>query len=134
MDSVTIARNLILLPGSPVTSGTISFATGATAATTVSADIATPIHPVSKYVIALKNNATQTTISVQAKNVRTMNATSVAFELTSSITCTTGQLKDTLVEGLFVGGATGCRLLFSLGSAATAAEVVSADYQIWPLR
>ncbi|MDD5395629.1 MAG: hypothetical protein PHE17_21620 [Thiothrix sp.] len=133
MDAVTISRNLILRPPTPIASGTISFATGATAATVASATIAMPVCPVSKYIVATRNNATQTTIAMQVNNTRQFGSTSVPFDL-GSATFNTGDTKDTLVEGMFAAGASGAMLRFTLGSAATAAEVVSADYEIWPVR
>jgi len=133
MDNVTIGKNLILMPGSPIASGTISFATGATAATVASADIATPVFPVSQYIVVTRNNATQTTMAMQINNTRQFGGATVAFDLGSAV-FNTGDKKDTLVEGMFAAGASGVRLRFTLGTAATAAEVVSADYSIWPVR
>ncbi len=126
----TIAKNLILF--SQIASGTISFATGATAATIVSADITKPEFPVSTYLYALQNNASQTTIAVQINNVRTIASASTPFEL-ASISLTTGQAKDVLAEGSFAGNAS-LRMRFSINSAATAAEIISANYQIWAVR
>ena len=132
-DVVTIAKNLINVQPSPIASGTISFATGATAATIVSAEITTPSYPVSQYLYVLRSNATQTTIDVEINNVRSFFSTSTAFKLTS-ITLNTADKIDRIVEGSFCGNATGVRLRFSLGTAATGSEIVSADYQVWPLR
>ncbi len=129
MDNVTIGKNLILMPGSPIASGTVSFATGATAATIASATISAIVQPVSNYIIAVHNNATQTTIGMQANNLR--NA--VAYKAGNLVSYNTSVAKDTLIEGLFAG-ATSIVLQFSLGTALTAAEYISCDYQIWPLR
>ncbi len=129
MDVVTIGKNLILQPGSPIASGTVSFATGATAATVASATVTAPSSPVSLYILSVNNLATQTTIAMQVNNVRA----GVAYIAGDSITYTTGQAKDTLQEGLFVG-ASSVRLQFSLGTALTAAEYINCNYSVWPVR
>lgn len=132
MQLATIGKNLILFK--QIASGTIAFATGATAAATTSVAINTPIQPISEYICTIRNNSTQTTINVEVNNVRPMtDVTGVAF-LLADASYTTGLAKDTVIEGMFGGNASGVQLLFSLGSAATAAEIISADYQIWEFR
>jgi len=129
----SIAKNLISLATIPTASGYVTFATGATAATTMTADVSAPVFPISYYMVSVYNAASQTTISLQMQNVRSMNGTSVAFD-TISTSYTTGETKDILLEGLFAGACTGVRMIFSLGSALTAAESLPVYYQIWPVR
>lgn len=124
----TIAKNLILFK--EVASGTVSFATGATAAAQKTVDITTPIAPIGEYIFAIKSNATQTQMVVTVNNMRQMQS-ATAVMLVTSITVLTGEAKDVIVEGAFGGNASNVRLIFSLGSAATAAEIISANYQIF---
>jgi hypothetical protein len=128
----TIAKNLILFK--EVASGTVSFVTGATAAAQVTATISTPRFPVSEYIVAVQSNATQTTINVTVNNYREVQSVSgVDFRL-ASVSFVTGECKDILVEGVFGGNASGTRLIFTLGSAATAAEIISANYKVFEFR
>jgi hypothetical protein len=128
----TIAKNVILFK--EIASGSISFAAGALTTTSVSADIGITREPVSKHVFFIRNNATQTTINASVYNVRDMAGTTGIASLLTVMGYTTGLVKDTLIEGCFAGHASAVRLVFTLGSAATAAEVVSADYKIFEYR
>lgn len=127
----TIAKNLILFK--EIASGTVSFATGATAASKKTIDITTPQFPVSQYIVALQSNATQTQLVATVNNMRQMQSTT-SIMLVTSINLTTAEAKDTIVEGAFGGNASNIRLIFSLGTAATAAEIVSANYQVFEFR
>jgi hypothetical protein len=127
----TIAKNLILFR--EIASGSVSFATGATAATVKTVDIVTPTFPVSKYIFSVQNNGTQTTITLAVNNMRQMAGASATM-LVTSISYNTAVAKDVIVEGAFGGNPSGVRLTFGLGTAATAAEIVSANYQIFEYR
>jgi hypothetical protein len=124
----TIAKNLILFK--EVASGTISFSTGATAGATVTVDITTPRFPIGEYIFSVKSNATQTTLNLSVNNMRQMQGTT-AIMLVTSMTYNTGVSKDVIVEGAFGGAASNIRLIFGIGTAATASEQISANYQIW---
>lgn len=132
MENATIGKNLILF--TQIYSGQAVFAASAATGSIVSANVSAPSNPVHLYMISVYNPATATTMTLKVNNSRTIGSASRNFELTN-ITYTTGQTKDSLIEGIFAGAATGLNLEFSNVTAlSTAGTAFTAEYQIWAVR
>lgn len=132
MQNVTLGKNLILFK--QIASGSVTYATGAASGAVTSVTVATPVTPISIYMCTVKNNDAQNGLTLSFYNVRPIGGTTgVSFYLTTT-SYASSVAKDVIVEGLFCGDSSGVTLSFAIASSTTAAEVVSADYQIWECR